>query len=137
MNLLRRTLILWALVASFVMTNWPALAGPWDFDGQAELTKDKIQTFLKRSVAHFELCSFNGFNLVEWQRSKLFLSHTGAKFIHGGELSWARAYPDHSYWDNVKARLLDLHGTSGLEDVMVEGFIAEYIGLNADATLIP
>src|SRR5687767_4026154 len=111
MNSLRRMLILWAVIASFAMSGSPALAGPWDFDGQAELTKDKIQTFLKRSVAHFEACSFNSFNLVEWQRTKLFLTNSGTKFIHGAELSWARAYPDHNYWDNTKARLTDLHST--------------------------
>src|SRR4030095_5052292 len=94
----------------------PVCAGPWDFDGQVELTKDKIQTFLKRSVMHFETCSFSNFSLVEWERTKLFLTHRGTKFIHGGELSWGRSYPDHSYWDTLQVRLADLHNTSGLQD---------------------
>ncbi len=116
----------------------PALsAESWGFNGQAQLTKPKIEAFLNRAVAHFEALSFQAFNDAEFERTKAFLLRTGAKFIHGGELSWGRSYPDRGYWDKCKLRLANLHATRGLQDVIVEGFIAEHIGPNADTTLIP
>jgi hypothetical protein len=115
----------------------PGRGGTWDFNGQAELTKEKIETFLGRAVVHFDTASHGGFNAAQWNRTKQFLLDTGAKFIHGAELSWGRSYPDHSYWDQCAARFADLHATPGLQDVIAEGFIAEHIGSNADNTLIP
>jgi hypothetical protein len=113
------------------------MGGTWDFEGQAELTKSKIEAFLSRAVTHFDICSHGNFDEAKWARTKQFLLHTGAKFIHGGELSWGNSYPDHSYWDKCRIKLKDLHATPGLEDVIVEGFIAEHIASNADKTLIP
>jgi hypothetical protein len=129
----------WALacLAGLLLSGRPGLAGTWDFNGQSGLTKDKIQAFLGRAVTHFETASFRGFDQAEWLRTRKFLKDTGAKFIHGAELSWGRSYPDHLYWEQCKARLADLHATAGLKDVIVEGFIAEHIGSNADATVIP
>jgi len=123
-----------------IMISWSgsvAMAGPWDFNSQAELTKSKIEAYLARSVTHFQTCSHNDFDDAEWERTKQFLLHTGAKFIHGGELSWGKSYPDHRYWDKCRIKLKDLHATPGLEDIIVEGFIAEHISSNADKTLIP
>jgi hypothetical protein len=112
-------------------------AGPWDFQRQSDLTKEKIEAFLTRAVVHFETLSFRNFDAGEWERTKQFLKKTQAKFIHGAELSWGRSYSDGSYWDKCKERIADLHATPGLGDVIVEGFIAEHIGSNADETLIP
>jgi len=129
----------WALacLAGLVASGRPGFAGTWDFNGQSELTKDKIQAFLGRAVTHFETASFRGFDQTEWLRTRKFIKDTGAKFIHGAELSWGRSYPDRTYWEQCKVRLADLHATTGLKDVIVEGFIAEHIGSNADSTLIP
>src|SRR5687767_12506277 len=88
MNRFKPVLVVWVLGAAMLIAATPAVAGPWDFDGQAELTKEKIQTFLQRSIVHFDTAAFNNFNIVDWERTKLFLQNTGAKFIHGGELSW-------------------------------------------------
>src|SRR5688500_6630989 len=129
MNRPKPVMAVWAL-STCMLAATPVVAGPWDFDGQAALTKEKIQTFLQRSIVHFDTAAFNNFKIVDWERTKLFLQNTGAKFIHGGELSWGRSYPDHSYWDNCALRLADLHATPGLQDVMVEGFIAEHISSN-------
>ncbi len=127
-----------AAVCAAALCSWtPVFAGPWDFDGQSELTKARIEAFLNRAVVHFDTASFRSFNLTEWQRTKQFLLDTGSRFVHGAELSWGRSYPDHSYWDQCAARFADLHATPGLEDVMLEGFIAEHISSNADNTLIP
>jgi len=114
-----------------------AHAGEFDFDSQKQLTKPKIEAFLNRAVAHFGTLSFQSFSEAEFVRTKTFLLHTGAKFIHGGELSWGQSYPDHQYWDKCKFVLSALHATRGLQDVIVEGFVAEHIGPNADTTLIP
>jgi len=127
--------IVFLVVISF--TGPATMGGTWDFDGQAELTKSKIEAFFGRSVTHFQTCSHGDFDETEWERTKQFLLHTGAKFIHGGELSWGKSYPDHSYWDKCRIKLKDLHATPGLKDVIVEGFIAEHIASNADKTLIP
>jgi hypothetical protein len=114
-----------------------AVAGDWDFDGQEQLTKSRIEAFLSRAVSHFYTVRFGGYSQAEIQRTKQFLLHTGAKFIHGAELSWGMSYPYHSYWDQCQAALAGFHATPGLQDVMFEGFIAEHIGSNADDTLIP
>jgi hypothetical protein len=119
------------------LTGLAAMAGDWDFDGQEQLTKSRIEAFLSRAVSHFYTVRFRGYSQAEIQRTKQFLLHTGAKFIHGAELSWGMSYPDHYYWDQCLAALADFHATPGLQDVMFEGFIAEHIGSNADATLIP
>src|SRR5688572_16079484 len=97
---LRRMLILRTLIAFFGVTGEPVIAGPWDFDGQAELTKEKIQNFLKRAVTHFETCSHDNFNLLDWQRTKSFFETTGTKFVHCAESTWNRSYPNHNYWDS-------------------------------------
>ncbi|GMU20479.1 MAG: hypothetical protein AMXMBFR13_05760 [Phycisphaerae bacterium] len=131
----RRTVVV--VVALLASSRMATAAPPWDFDGQAELTKSRIEAFLNRAVVHFDTASHGGFSATEWERTKEFLLHTGAKFIHGAELSWGKSYPDHSYWDQCAARFADLHATPGLEDVMLEGFIAEHISSNADQTLIP
>lgn len=114
-----------------------ARAGEWDFTSQGELTKDKIEKFLSRAVTHFDTVSFRGFSPAEVDRTREFLLHTGAKFVHGAELSWGKSYPDHSYWDHCRTAIASLHATPGLEDVIFEGFIAEHISSNADNTLIP
>jgi len=114
-----------------------AYGGDWNFNNQAELTKEKIEAFLERAVVHFDTCSQSNFSQTEFDRSKQFLLHTQAKFIHGAELSWGKSYPNHTYWDNCKAKIDDMHATPGLEDVILEGFIAEHIASNADNTLIP
>jgi hypothetical protein len=124
-------------LVGLLLLSRPVLAGAWDFNNQADLTKDKIEAFLSRAVTHFETASFRDFNEAEWLRTRKFLKDTGARFVHGAELSWGRSYPDRTYWDRCRARIADLHAAPGLDTVIVEGFIAEHIGPNADSTLIP
>ena len=72
MAFLRRCPLIFFMCA-LALGSSPALAGPWDFNSQAELTKDKIEAFLSRAVIHFDTASFAGFNQAEWLRTRQFL----------------------------------------------------------------
>lgn len=102
--------------------------GELQFRGQRNLTKPLLEAYLDRAIVHMNL----------WDdRSREFLRHTSAKFIHWADLGWVRRYTTDD-WLTLTAAVDAVHSTEWGADVLFECGIMEAIGRQAtDTALIP
>ena len=94
---------------------------PLHFDGQSSLTKALLNAYLDRAVTHM-----NG-HWNDWNsRGMQFLEYSGAKFLHWGDLGWARLYTA-ADWQAITAAADTIHGSSWGGDIILECGIMEAI----------
>ena len=94
---------------------------PLHFEGQSSLTKALLDSCLDRAVTHM-----NG-HWDDWNaRGMQFLEFSGAKFLHWGDLGWARLYTDLD-WQKITAAADTIHGSAWGGDTILECGIMEAI----------
>ena len=94
---------------------------PLHFESQSSLTKSLLSAYLDRAVSHL-----NG-HWDDWNaRGMQFLESSGTKFLHWGDLGWARIYTA-TDWQAITAAADTIHGSAWGGDIILECGIMEAI----------
>jgi hypothetical protein len=105
---------------------------PPHFDGQSSLTKPLLDAYLDQAVTHM-----NG-HWDDWNvRGMQFLECSGTKFIHWGDLGWARLYTA-ADWQKITAAADMIHGSPwGCNMILECGIMEAIYPSQADNQRIP